>query len=102
VINHLKEPIVDQEDKLEITTITSNSITPEDVSLEARRIAMRLAGILAIGLGEKRITEKQLAAQLEVNPRQVRQLLVGENYKSYLAIAAVFLALGIELDLRTN
>ena len=85
-----------------ITTINNRTVTPENVEAEARRFAMRSGGILLMAMAENRLTERQLAAMLEVNPRQVRTLILGENYKAYLPLAALCLALGIKMDLRTT
>lgn len=83
-------------------TITSIDITPDQVELEAKRFAMRTGGILLMAMAEKGISEDQLAHMLQVPKRQVRQLLLGETYKSYLPLAALCLALGVRMDLRTD
>ena len=85
-----------------ITTINQRTITPEDVEAEARRFAMRSGGILLMAMAENKLTEKQLAAMLEVNPRQIRSQLMGDAWRSYLPLAALCLALGIKMDLRTT
>lgn len=89
-------------DKLSITTITQRDITPEQVEIEAKRFAMRTGGILIMAMAERGLTEKSLASMLGVNPRQIRNQLLGEAWKSYLPIAAMCLALGIKMDLRTG
>ena len=89
-------------DRLELTTIETTAITPEQVEIEAKRFAMRTGGILLMAMAERGVTDKQLASMLEVNPRQIRSHLMGEAWKSYLPIAALCLALGIKMDLRTQ
>ena len=91
-----------KEDSLIVTTISSREITPEQVEQEARRFAMRSGGILLMAMAEHGITEKQLAEMLEVNPRQIRTQLMGEGWRAYLPLAALCLALGIKMDLRTS
>jgi hypothetical protein len=90
------------EDRLNITTISVHSITPEQVEAEAKRFAMRTGGILLMAMAERGITEKQLASMLEVSSKQIRNQLIGEAWRSYLPIAALCLALGIKMDLRTQ
>jgi hypothetical protein len=90
------------DDRLSITTVETTVITPEQVEAEAKRFAMRTGGILLMAMAEKGITEKQLAAMLEVNPKQIRNQLMGEAWRSYLPLAALCLALGIKMDLRTQ
>jgi hypothetical protein len=89
-------------DKLELTTITSTSITPEQVEAEAKRFAMRTGGILLMAMAERGTTEDGLAASLQVNKRQIRSQLMGEAWRAYLPLAALCLALGIKLDLRMS
>ena len=91
-----------KEDSLTVTTISSREITPEQVEQEARRFAMRSGGILLMAMAEHGITEKQLAEMLEVNHRQIRTQLMGEGWRAYLPLAALCLALGIKMDLRTS
>lgn len=91
-----------QEDRLEITTISSTGITPEQVEAEAKRFAMRTGGILLMAMAERGLTEDQLAGMLQVNKRQIRGQLMGEHWRSYLPMAALCLALGIKMDLRTQ
>jgi plasmid maintenance system antidote protein VapI len=83
-------------------TIHSVTITPDMVDAEAKRFAMRSGGILLMAMAEKNITEDQLAHMLNVPKRQIRQLLLGERHQAYLPLAALCLALGIRMDLRTN
>lgn len=92
----------EREDRLSITTVTSTGITPEQVEQEARRFAMRSGGILLMAMAEHGLTEKQLAAMLEVNPRQIRHQLMGEGWRAYLPLAALCLALGIKMDLKVD
>lgn len=89
------------QDQLAITTVTHHTITPEQVEIEAKRFAMRTGGILLMAMAEQGITEKDLAGMLEVNPRQIRNQIVGESWRPYLPLAALCLALGIKMDLRT-
>ena len=91
-----------QEDRLEITTISSTGITPEQVEAEAKRFAMRTGGILLMAMAERGLTEDQLAGMLQVNKRQIRGQLMGEHWRNYLPMAALCLALGIKMDLRTQ
>lgn len=93
---------MESNDQLSITTINSHNITPEQVELEAKRFAMRSGGILLMAMAEHGLTEKQLAEMLEVNPRQIRHQLMGEGWRAYLPLAALCLALGIRLDLKTS
>lgn len=88
------------DDKLTITTIESRSITPEQVEAEAKRYAMKWGGTLLIAMAENRLTEKQLAEMLEVPPRQIRSVLLGEGWRHYQALAALCLALGIPMELK--
>ena len=89
-------------DQLNITTVSTTGVTPEQVEQEARRFAMRSGGILLMAMAEHGLTEKQLAEMLEVNARQIRHQLMGEGWRAYLPLAALCLALGIRLDLRTT
>lgn len=92
----------DDGDHLHITTIQSRRITPEQVEAEARRFAMRSGGILLMAMAEHGLTEDALAAQLDVNKRQIRAQLMGESWRSYLPLAALCLALGIKMELRVS
>jgi hypothetical protein len=83
-------------------TITSITITPDQVEAEAKRFALRSGGILLMAMAEKGINEDQLAYMLGVNKRSLRQQLMGESWKAYLPLAALCLALGIRMDLRTT
>lgn len=83
-----------------ITSVTaSRTITPEQIEAEARRFAVRSGGILLMAMAEQGLTEKQLAAMLEVNPRQIRTQLMGEGWRAYLPLAALRLTLGIKMEL---
>jgi hypothetical protein len=83
-------------------TITSDVVTPEGVEEEARRFAMRTGGILLMAMAEKGISETDLANMLHVPKRQVRSMLLGESFRSYLPLAALCLALGVRMDLRAD
>lgn len=52
-----------------------------------------------MAMAEQGLTEKQLAAMLEVNPRQIRTQLMGEGWRAYLPLAALRLTLGIKMEL---
>lgn len=83
-------------------TVTPENITTEMVEAEAKRFAMKTGGILLMAMAEHGITEKELAHMLEVNPRSIRGQLMGEHWRAYLPLAALCLALGIRMDLRTT
>lgn len=81
-------------------TITTLTLTPEDVEVEAKRFAMRAGGLMLLGMAEKGLTEKELATMLGVPSRQIRSQLMGEGWRHYLPIAAICLALGVKMELR--
>lgn len=91
-----------EQDRDQAVTIHSVTVEPDNVENEAKRFAMRTGGILLIAMAEKGISEEQLAHMLEVPKRQVRQILLGEGWKNYLPLAALCLALGVRMDLRTD
>jgi len=88
------------EDRLFITTLTSTELTPEQVEAEAKRFALRTAGILMMAMAERGISEEQLAHMLQCPPRQLRNQLSGQSWRGYLPLAALCLAVGIRLDLK--
>ena len=92
----------DSDDGITITSATGNrTFTPEQKA-EARRIAMRTGGILRMAMAEKGLSDKTLAAMLEVDPQELRAQLLGEAWEDYLPLAAMCLALGIKMDLQTT
>jgi len=93
---------MDNKDQLNVTTVSTTGVTPEMVEQEARRFAMRSGGILLIAMAEHGLTEKQLGKMLEVNPRQIRTILMGENWRAYLPVAALCLALNIKMELKAS
>jgi len=78
------------------------TITPEKVEAEARRFALRSGGILLMALAEHGLTEEQLASMLEVDRQEIRTILMGEIWESYLPLAGLCLAVGIKMDLLTT
>jgi len=87
----------DSDDRINITSGTAS--THEQEEAEARRIAMLGGGKLLVVMAENQVTVEQIASKLEVDPLEVRTVLLGENYEAYLPIAAVCLALGIKMDI---
>lgn len=81
-------------------TVTSVTLTPEDVDSVAKSFAMRAGGLLLMAMAERGISEKQLADMLNVPSRSVRTQLMGEGWRHYLPIAALTLALGVKMDMR--
>lgn len=86
-----------RENEITVTTVT---LTPEDVEVEARKFAMRSGGMLLVTMAEKGLTEQQLADMLGVPKRQIRTMIMGENWRAYLPLAAMCLALGVKMELR--
>jgi hypothetical protein len=88
---------VESDNQITVTTVT---LTPENVEVEAKRFAMRAGGLLLLAMADKGLTEKQLADMLSVPNRQIRSLLMGERWKDYLPLAALALALDARMDMR--
>lgn len=89
-------------DSTELTTLTPAGVTPDQIEQEARRFAMRAGSTLLLKLADHGITEKNLAEMLDVHPRQIRTIVVGDNWKAYVPLVTVFLALETELELGTK
>lgn len=81
-------------------TVTSVTLTPENVDDEAKKFAMRAGGLLLLAMAEKGITEKDLAEMLEIPSTQVLNQLMGRAHRPYLPLAALALAMGLKLELR--
>lgn len=81
-------------------TVTSVTLSPEDVETVAKNFAMRAGGLLLLAMAERGITEKELAKMLDVPSRQIRTQLMGEGWRHYLPIAALTLALSVKMDLK--
>lgn len=95
-------PNQNEDDHLQITTITSTKISPEAVEAEAKRFAMRSGGVILMAMSERGLTEDMLAEMLEVQKRQIRAQIMGDSWKSYLPLAALCLALGIKMELKVS
>jgi DNA-binding Xre family transcriptional regulator len=72
----------------------------ELVEAEARRFAMTMAGQLLLVMAEQGISETELARELGVTIRTLRGYLRGENWRRYLPLAAICLALNVRIETR--
>ena len=75
-------------------------ITEDMVKTEARRFALTLAGQLLLAMAEQNLTEEDMAERLGVTIRTLRFYLRGQNWKGYLPIAAICLALGVRIEMK--
>jgi transcriptional regulator with XRE-family HTH domain len=75
-------------------------ITPEMVETEARRFALRAAGQLLLAMADKGMTEEDLAKELEVSIRTLRHYLRGQNWRGYMPLMAICLAIGVRMEIK--
>ena len=77
-------------------------ITPDMINAEAQSFAMRAGGMLLKAMAESGISEDKLADMLEVSKATLRNNLLGNHWKDYRALAALYLTLELRVDLHAT